>query len=113
SVVCGPSSVVGYNSPMRIALLAPFGLQPKGTVQARILPLAHALGARGHQVRVVIPPWDDPDASISRHDRVKLATGMSEGRPAGVHIVTLPLPKRMPDSVDFTYGLLKEALNPA
>ena len=37
---------MGYNAPMRIALLAPFGLQPKGTVQARILPLAHALGMR-------------------------------------------------------------------
>jgi glycosyltransferase involved in cell wall biosynthesis len=98
---------------MRIALLAPFGLQPKGTVQARILPLAHALGMRGHQVRVVIPPWDDPAASMSKHDRVKLATGTSEGEPAGVHIVTLPLPKRMPGGVAFTYGLLKEALNPS
>jgi glycosyltransferase involved in cell wall biosynthesis len=98
---------------MRIALLAPFGLQPKGTVQARILPLAHALGMRGHQVRVVIPPWDDPDASMSRHDQVKLATGTPEGEAAGVHIVTLPLPKRMADSVAFTYGLLKEALNPS
>ena len=98
---------------MRIALLAPFGLQPKGTVQARILPLAHALGARGHQVRVVIPPWDDPAANTSRHDRVTLATGASEGEAAGVHIVTLPLPKRMPGGVAFTYGLLKEALNPS
>lgn len=102
-----------YNAFMRIALLAPFGLQPKGTVQARILPLAHALGMRGHQVRVVIPPWDDPDASMSRHDRVKLATGTPEGEAAGVHIVTLPLPERVPDGMAFTYGLLKEALNPA
>ncbi len=64
-------------------------------------------------MRVVIPPWDDPEASMSRHDRVKLATGAPEGQPAGVHIVTLPLPKRMPGGVAFTYGLVKEALNPS
>lgn len=96
-------SVVGYNIVMRIALLAPFGLQPKGTVQARILPLAHALARRGHQVRVVIPPWDDPDAPTRMLDR-------TEG---GVHIVTLPLSKRTPYSFAFTYGLVKEALNPS
>ncbi|HST04161.1 MAG TPA: glycosyltransferase family 4 protein [Chloroflexia bacterium] len=98
---------------MRIALLAPFGLQPKGTVQARILPLAHALAQRGHQVRVVIPPWDDPAASANRFDRVELAVGAPGSAPAGVHIVTLPLPARIPASAALTYGLIKEALNPS
>ena len=64
-------------------------------------------------MRVVIPPWDDPDANMSRDDQVRLAKGTSEGGHAGVHIVTLPLPKRMPGGVAFTYGLLKEALNPS
>lgn len=104
---------MGYNTLMRIALLAPFGLQPKGTVQARILPLAHALAQRGHQVRVVIPPWDDPDATTARLDRVELAKEASGSVPAGVHIVTLPLPRRVPDSAALTYGLIKEALNPS
>ena len=96
---------------MRIALLAPFGVQPKGTVQARILPLAHALAERGHMVRVVIPPWDDPDAlrGGGRSDVVELgSSGVG-----GVHTVTLGLPRRMPDSVALTWGLVKEAVRPA
>jgi glycosyltransferase involved in cell wall biosynthesis len=45
---------------MRVALIAPFGLEPKGTTAARVLPIARVLAGRGAQVRVVIPPWDDP-----------------------------------------------------
>jgi glycosyltransferase involved in cell wall biosynthesis len=44
--------------PMRIALLAPFGLRAKGTARARSLPLARALARRGHSVAVFIPPYD-------------------------------------------------------
>jgi glycosyltransferase involved in cell wall biosynthesis len=45
---------------MRIAMLGPFGLAPKGTMNARALPLAHALAANGHQVKVLMPPWHTP-----------------------------------------------------
>ncbi len=45
---------------MRIVFACPFGLGLKATVWARILPLAAQLARRGHQVRVVVPPWDTP-----------------------------------------------------
>ena len=45
---------------MRVALIAPFGLRPKGTTIARALPIARVLAEQGAQVRLVIPPWDDP-----------------------------------------------------
>lgn len=45
---------------LRIVLLAPFAVHPKGTTRWRVLPLARALGDLGHQVRVVIPPYDWP-----------------------------------------------------
>lgn len=47
-------------APLRIALVAPFGLRPKGTTIARVLPIAKVLAAQGATVRVIVPPWDDP-----------------------------------------------------
>lgn len=44
---------------MKLAFAAPFGLQPKGTVSARALPLGQELVQRGHDVSVIIPPYDD------------------------------------------------------
>jgi glycosyltransferase involved in cell wall biosynthesis len=48
---------------MRIVLIAPFAIHPKGTTRWRVLPLARALAAQGHAVRVVIPPYDWPQHS--------------------------------------------------
>lgn len=48
---------------MQIVFIGPFGLQPKGTMSVRALPLAKALAARGHRVTMLIPPWDDPERS--------------------------------------------------
>lgn len=45
---------------MRIAMIGPFGLQPKGTMRVRALPLARELVALGHAVKVVMPPWHTP-----------------------------------------------------
>ncbi|HNS04298.1 MAG TPA: glycosyltransferase [Anaerolineae bacterium] len=45
---------------MRLALIAPFAIHPKGTTRWRVLPLARALAVAGHTVRVVIPPYDWP-----------------------------------------------------
>ncbi len=100
---------------MRIALLAPFGLQPKATVSARMVPLAHALARRGHMVRLVIPPWDDPSAQTTSHHAdtsVATVTSSESGSVAGVHTVALSLPKRLPNSVALTYGLVRQALMP-
>ncbi len=60
---------------MRILLLAPFGLGVRGTASARTLPLGQALAQRGHEVMLVIPPWDTPadsgrtyqDAGVTVH----------------------------------------------
>src|SRR5437868_10870490 len=91
---------------MRIAFIAPFGLQPKGTVSARMLPLAHALAKRGHEVRVVIPPWDDPTAQEAGQSHAIVE------RTGGVQVVTLPLPRRAPRTIALTYGLVREAIRP-
>lgn len=54
----------------RICFVAPFGLRLKGTVRARILPLARGLAQRGHEVMLLIPPWDSPeDAGKGWEDR--------------------------------------------
>jgi glycosyltransferase involved in cell wall biosynthesis len=46
---------------MRIAMIGPFGLHPKQTMRSRALGLARPLVARGHAVRLLMPPWDTPD----------------------------------------------------
>ncbi|MDH7485740.1 MAG: glycosyltransferase family 4 protein [Anaerolineae bacterium] len=85
---------------MRLVLLGPFGLRPKMTMARRALPLARALSARGHDVRVVLPPWDCPQDSgrIWQED--------------GVEVVNVRLPPRLPplDHLWLTARLLRAAL---
>lgn len=45
---------------MRIVMIGPFGLAPKGSMSMRALPLARELAARGHAVALVMPPWHTP-----------------------------------------------------
>lgn len=47
-------------SPLRILMLAPFGIRPKGTLAVRMLPLAQALVRRGHHVHILAPPVHNP-----------------------------------------------------
>ena len=47
--------------PLRIAMLAPFGIKPKGTLLARMLPLAHALHQRGHHIHIYAPALHNPE----------------------------------------------------
>lgn len=44
---------------MRVAMVGPFALYPKGTVSVRILPMAKALKSRGHEVAIFLPPYDN------------------------------------------------------
>lgn len=44
---------------MRISIVAPFAIRPKGTVSVRILPIAKTLVKRGHEVAIIIPPYDN------------------------------------------------------
>jgi glycosyltransferase involved in cell wall biosynthesis len=46
---------------LRVTFVAPFGTRRLGTTRARVLPLASALAARGHAVRVLVPSWDCPE----------------------------------------------------
>jgi glycosyltransferase involved in cell wall biosynthesis len=48
---------------VKIVFLAPFGIRPKGTVIARMLPLAGELQVLGHEVVVVAPPYTNPEDS--------------------------------------------------
>lgn len=48
---------------MKIVFLAPFGIRPKGTLIARMLPLAVELQKIGHTVAIVAPPYTNPEDS--------------------------------------------------
>ncbi len=51
----------------RIVMVAPFGIRPKGTLLARMLPLAQALVRRGHRVGIVAPPINNPEDASTCH----------------------------------------------
>jgi len=69
---------------MKIVMIGPFGMRPRGTMSFRALPLARALVIRGHEVTLLLPPWQNPeDAAQSWED-------------AGVWIENLPLPAGVP-----------------
>jgi len=44
---------------MRIVMIGPFAFHPQGTVPVRMMPMAEMLDSRGHQVSVVLPPYDN------------------------------------------------------
>ncbi len=48
---------------MKIVFLAPFGIRPKGTVIARMIPLAAELQGLGHRVTIIAPPYTNPEDS--------------------------------------------------
>jgi glycosyltransferase involved in cell wall biosynthesis len=86
---------------MRIAMIGPFGLRPKGTMSVRALPMARALVARGHAVRMVLPPWDYPQDA---------GGGMQD---AGVEIENIALPAGVPGlfHLNTTRRLVQHALD--
>ena len=65
---------------MRVVFIGPFGLRVKGTMSRRALPMAKALAIRGHQVDIILPPWDCPEDSGREWEE--------EG--IGVHNIALP-----------------------
>jgi glycosyltransferase involved in cell wall biosynthesis len=86
---------------MRIVFVGPFALQPKRTMAVRALPLARALAERGHQVWVLLPPWD------STQDAGR------EWEVDGVRVCNLTLPARLPlwEQVVLTIRLVRTALS--
>ncbi len=85
---------------MKIVFIGPFGLQPKATMRTRALHLGKALIARGHQVTMLIPPWDDPDRAGQRWED------------EGVSIINVELPIGVPGlfHMILTRTLIAEAL---
>ncbi|MCW1968177.1 MAG: glycosyltransferase family 4 protein [Anaerolineae bacterium] len=58
---------------MKIVFIAPFATTPKATVSARMIPIATALVAQGHQVNILIPPYDN----VADSGQVWLYSGVS------------------------------------
>jgi glycosyltransferase involved in cell wall biosynthesis len=58
---------------VKIVFLAPFGVRPKGTVIARMVPLAAALQDMGHAVVIIAPPYTNPEES----GRVEIIDGVT------------------------------------
>ena len=44
---------------LKIVMVAPFSAYPKGTLPIRMLPIARILTKHGHNVSVVVPPYDN------------------------------------------------------
>jgi glycosyltransferase involved in cell wall biosynthesis len=69
---------------MKVVMVGPFGLSPRGTMSRRALPLARELAARGHGVKLVLPPWDCPQESGRRWEE------------SGVAVCNISLPPAAP-----------------
>ncbi len=69
---------------MKIVMIGPFGLRPRGTMSVRALPLAKALAAGGHTVMMLLPPWQNPEDA---------GRTWEEG---GVRIENMALPAKIP-----------------
>ena len=66
---------------MQVVMIGPFGLTVKSTMRERALPMAKALVRKGHEVTLIVPPWDSPaEAGQTWSDE-------------GVRIINTPLPK--------------------
>jgi glycosyltransferase involved in cell wall biosynthesis len=75
---------------VRIALIGPFGLGPRGTTQARTLPLARELAARGHAVTLLMAPYHTPQEGARRWEQegVALETVRVSRLPLLGHLLT-------------------------
>ena len=69
---------------MRVVMIGPFGLRPRGTIAVRALPMAQALAARGYTVTMLLPPWQNPEDAGRCWEE------------DGVRIENIPLPPRLP-----------------
>ena len=77
----------------RMLFLASFGQCRRQTVQRRLLPLARAMAARGHAVRLLIPTWDCPHQTGRR--QMGAVTVVAPALGPGVRGVYPGLPGRL------------------
>lgn len=85
---------------LRIVMLAPFGIRPKGTLSARMLPLARELVRRGHYVRIIAPAYLNPQDA----DSVRWIDGVA------VEHVALPRLPEPPATLELAGRLLGATL---
>ncbi len=78
---------------MRVVMVGPFGLRPRGTMSVRALPMAKALAARGHTVIMLLPPWQNPEDAGRCWDE------------DGVAVENISLPLRIPGLFHFLTAL--------
>lgn len=57
-----------YAGEPHVVMLAPFGIRPKGTLLARMLPLGRELVRTGYRVSIVAPPVHNPQDGGRRDD---------------------------------------------
>lgn len=86
---------------LRIAMIGPFGLRPKGTMAARALPMAGALAARGHAVTLILPPWSCPEDAGHTWEQYGVT----------VQNITLPRPVPLAAHAIVTARLVRQALD--
>jgi glycosyltransferase involved in cell wall biosynthesis len=77
---------------MNVVMIGPFAFKPKGTVSVRAFFVARALAERGHQVTILMPPYDNLDDSgrIWEQDGVRLEN-MRIRRNDAWHQLVVPL----------------------
>ena len=56
------------DGPLKIVMLGPFGLHPNKTMRSRALSLAREQVKQGHQVDIMMPPWQTPEAADTHWD---------------------------------------------
>jgi glycosyltransferase involved in cell wall biosynthesis len=114
---------------LSIVMLAPFGMRPKGTLAARMLPLAQALVRRGHRVSIVAPPVLNPEDSGRRvaldgvmvaHTRLPRLSGMAGAPELAAALLRAALSERpevlhlfKPKGYGGLAALLARAIRPA
>ncbi|MCM0084051.1 glycosyltransferase family 4 protein [Geomonas sp. Red32] len=86
--------------PLKIGFLAPFGIRPKGTVLARMIPLAVVLQELGNEVVIVAPPYTNPEDS----GKIEIVRG--------VRLVNVELPTggKVLSTMALAWRMLKAAL---
>ena len=77
--------------PLKIVMIGPFAFKPKGTVSVRAFFIARALAKRGHDVTILMPPYDNLTDSgrVWEEDGVRLEN-MAIQRNDLVHQLVVP-----------------------
>ena len=75
----------------KIVMVAPFGVSPKGTVPIRMLPIAKRLISFGHEVSIIVPPYDNLFESGKEYklDNVKIINVIFKNFPLIKYPLTL------------------------